>query len=1099
MLEFIGKVGRALARAWFADIPFLIDSRWRHIEYALNAECNYAPGAHPTIAPRSFCRKPPFWLFAITAFYVTYGPTWGGLCAVPPTWLTAWVRQGLGGLIVGVSVVLGLALLRTECGAIQHRFRQQPARPDEYFALRRFVVWFALLVGVGVLTTLGVEAGLYVIQPSDETCAVLDQSGDYLVLAQFGLCVAAIGLFALIAWLAHGRADLEVYAQAAILAVLALVRWHLLATGAATEASDLPYRHVFAFWAPCIVAVLALAPIVAWWLFKRGHRLDAARGRFPQLLRTTELFVNRGEPTLTGTRILYAVVYGPVYHLLHLLLLPALVALTASAAYLNVSVAIAFFISALLLVWGSVSSRWQELVIYLERWFLRGAPLFVSLFVILIAILRVAQFEYVSTLLDAAPFGTTFGLVAMTYVLFWLTEYWLSRIVATRLLEVLGQTPDPYEIPYPFPLDPAHPPAANDPDRIRVNRHNRYLATHGTGRFMALGTVAELDGDPIPDDDGRPMLAFQPYYLTDLFARLGERTGLRSDHDNVSTINRLTGVYFFWLNVVILAVTTGFVVDFWCIHYARNNGVLPVVSVAAATPPAAQLVDLPQLLQAQRAKNRPAIVVIGSGGGTRAALYAESVLHGLHCLGVDGDIVLMSGVSGGGVGLAYFAANRDALVQVDAAAKGCADNAAAPGSKPDSTDPWANFSAGVEEPFIEDVLNGATEWRIFQDTALSALLAESFRRHLFAGPPNPLVGSLHASSAAPVLILNATMVAHPAEESAVLRWTLDPYPDQNCAEAERAFSLMSGGRLIFTNLKDVDEFPQTPAPERNHDLQTDPKQPIPDVRFPYLIVRAADAPLAEAAAFNANFPPVFPNARVRITGAYPKQRCPDRSFYVTDGGAEENLGLVSALYALKSALAAMKDHRQPLPPIHIVIAEASAVGYDYSDDRGVSVLLGTSRERLAGGLANELIADVNHELAAPNGDGGQLTFHYLPLPLVFRARGGFGTHWLYAKTFHFNDPRPRTISSWDRRPAWLGGKEVVLERKELEGLWNALHSPGASFCQHQSFTKPGKSTVADGDMNTVAGWICGDDGKGRDLHIQQWDGLVQAMRGWRSP
>jgi hypothetical protein len=38
--------------------------------------------------------------------------------------------------------------------------------------------------------------------------------------------------------------------------------------------------------------------------------------------------------------------------------------------------------------------------------------------------------------------------------------------------------------------------------------------------------------------------------------------------------------------------------------------------------------------------NRPAIVVIGSGGGTRAALYTSHVLQGLHGIGAGEDIVL---------------------------------------------------------------------------------------------------------------------------------------------------------------------------------------------------------------------------------------------------------------------------------------------------------------------------------------------------------------------------------------------------------------------------------------------------------------------------
>jgi hypothetical protein len=61
---------------------------------------------------------------------------------------------------------------------------------------------------------------------------------------------------------------------------------------------------------------------------------------------------------------------------------------------------------------------------------MRGAPLIVSVLVIVLAILRVLQFDYISTILDALPFGTIFGMVVMTYMLFWFVEYWMNRVLA---------------------------------------------------------------------------------------------------------------------------------------------------------------------------------------------------------------------------------------------------------------------------------------------------------------------------------------------------------------------------------------------------------------------------------------------------------------------------------------------------------------------------------------------------------------------------------------------------------------------------------------------------------------------------------------------
>ena len=42
------------------------------------------PGVEAEMQPRPFCTKPPFWFFAITVFFMSYGPTWNGLCASAP-------------------------------------------------------------------------------------------------------------------------------------------------------------------------------------------------------------------------------------------------------------------------------------------------------------------------------------------------------------------------------------------------------------------------------------------------------------------------------------------------------------------------------------------------------------------------------------------------------------------------------------------------------------------------------------------------------------------------------------------------------------------------------------------------------------------------------------------------------------------------------------------------------------------------------------------------------------------------------------------------------------------------------------------------------
>jgi hypothetical protein len=778
------------------------------------------------------------------------------------------------------------------------------------------------------------------------------------------------------------------------------------------------------------------------------------------------LFVNRpSDLPWSYRRLGYALVYGPGYHPLHLLLLPAFVALIAPAHWLYATVFIAFFVSALILVWANMSSRWQELSTYIERWFLRGTPRFISFFVILLALLRLAQFDYISTILDSIPFGTVFGLVVMTYTLFWLVEYWMSRAVALQLLDVLGPTTDQVRIDYAPTF--AQP---NQQDPVRVRRHGRYLVSHGTGRFAIVGTVGELNAAAGgPANQHEPVRAFQTYNLMELFSRLGESSNYPQDHEYVRDITRCTGIYFFWSNLLVFGVMLCFVIFFAREHYWAYNQIDPVVTAGEA-PPAERLVDLSGLLQQRTEPMRPAIVVVGSGGGTRAALYTASVLNGLHRLGVDRDIVMVSGVSGGGVALAYFAANRDALTPPSSPGQAgrCPVKKDAERSVEDE---WDCFTKGVISPFIEDVLDGATEWRIFETTALSVLLAESFERHLFARQPT--LGSIQQLA----LILNSTVVGHPAEESDALMRTIDG--PKSCDESEQPFNLMHGGRLIFTNLRETGAFPQ--------------REPsiIADVRFPYQIVKDTNVPLASAATLNANFPPVFPNARLRIRQNR-QDGCEYRSYYVTDGGAEENLGLISALYALDSALAKIPNGAR-VRPIHVVIAEASAVNYDYSQDRGFSVLVGGSRERLAGGLTNAIREEIQRQLEhlqVSDGQKATVQFHYLGLPLAFRARGGFGTHWMYAKEFHLNDPRPRT-GTW---LSFSSERTAVINRNDLEELWVALHDPDTFFCEHEQFRT--------NNAEKVRHWICGskDDGAvGRDLHLDRWKKLVGDLGQYRQP
>src|SRR5678815_1844651 len=135
-------------------------------------------------------------------------------------------------------------------------------------------------------------------------------------------------------------------------------------------------------------------------------------------------------------------------------------------------------VSLVLVMYGSLSSRWEQMIVYVERWFLVGTPLVMSIAVIGLAILRMLGVQYVSTVLDATPVGVLFMFIVMMYVAFWFFEYWANRWVAEELLTVLGadNSACPGFVRCSFRLGATAP---------WTNPAGRVIAQHGTGRFVA--------------------------------------------------------------------------------------------------------------------------------------------------------------------------------------------------------------------------------------------------------------------------------------------------------------------------------------------------------------------------------------------------------------------------------------------------------------------------------------------------------------------------------------------------------------------------------------------------------------------------------------
>ena len=147
----------------------------------------------------------------------------------------------------------------------------------------------------------------------------------------------------------------------------------------------------------------------------------------------------------------------------------------------------------------------------------------------------------------------------------------------------------------------------------------------------------------------------------------------------------------------------------------------------------------------------------------------------------------------------------------------------------------------------------------------------------------------------------------------------------------------AGSRLIITNLAVNNQaFPTLGFPGADGQF------------LPYVVVQDPAARLTTGAALSANFPPVFSNARIDL-----KQNGKVvETHWVTDGGVAENRGDISLLYVLLDALKRENAAKKRVPrPVLIIIAEASGVSLDFSQDRGLGSMLGAS-----GKFANQLMA-----------------------------------------------------------------------------------------------------------------------------------------------
>jgi hypothetical protein len=793
---------------------------------------------------------------------------------------------------------------------------------------------------------------------------------------------------------AAGRFFLE--GQFLIISADAVAVW-FLADPNAVEAGGTIYRSTLIPLVPVLMlAPLIVSKVLALRLIRPLNSSTAFRGLLP--------FVRLhpkppDAPIFSLWDIGLSLLHAPLKYPMHLLMLPAVVILFIpyhfSLGWYTAGLGI---VSWLLISFVSLHQGFNSILPVLTRIFFYGGSLVVSLAVMVLSVGRVLEISYIKTVVEFSPWGTLLSILVCAYVFFWFIEYWINRLLGEELIALIRGPQDP----------PGR--ASYDLDPL-VAPKGREVQLHGGARFMAVAKWLE-----------HSEVVFQSYERKELFQRLAEKGAISADPQIkalsaeakkvLDEISRRTRSYFSSINLLLIVIAV--------VGAVLLNS-LPQQPLAKATTPAPSTgVDLVRLLWQDKPRER-VILLAASGGGTRAALYTQSVLRGLHADAALDDIVLASGVSGGGAALAYFAAFRDEL------------------SKDSAGTAWDRFACAMSYPFIQDVLEGAPEWRITAGTRLGQLLAESFERVFYRQGPDSRRSGItalgHVSDLG--LILNTSLAGRvECPECA-------DSPDFAAAlnkHRESTDGSVAGGVLVVTNLRDSRFFPQTRS----------------SLNIQYVTIADPDIALTTAAALTANFPPVFSNAAVDADHC-----C---RYWVTDGGAVENRGLLSLLLVLRAALASFPADAVHRPDIHIVMADASGKSTKYVQDRAIGTLLGAP-EKMANQLIGELLEEVKASYAK---HGGRILYHELGMPDFWRSDGGLGTHWML--------PRRVTMKSppGGRKPA--EEQMIEMDAFAVRALINTLHLPepdrlDMTPCFHEDTVLSDKSEHGRHHIPEIRQWI----------------------------
>lgn len=726
------------------------------------------------------------------------------------------------------------------------------------------------------------------------------------------------------------RVWIDVVAQAIAVSVTGGAIW---LTGA-NEYRDLPFKHVLI----PVACVVALILVITCGLAQA--LLTPRNPNYGEMLRNTELFQRRPEPAIT-----WPSVFGSVFGLLvngslYLLWPPAIVALLASHDWVRWGAFAALLVSAFALFLGGLDPRFETMWRLLQTGFYRGGSLVVSLAIIALGLARIANSDYVQTVFDTperSPFAAVF---LVLYVTAWWYDYWVNRLLGERVLALIDSQSDPQfrgraDIDYPF--TPPPPPAI---PKTRVPADKRHLQVHGASRFMVL---REFPGGVFP-------WYFHGYKITELADSLGSDPAAQP-----SAMELKARIYGYHALSGLLAVALMAAFTVW-LHGLSQD---PEATVSGAQEPGVRLSEVLARDGRCATDDRPVILVAASGGGTRAALYTAAMLEAIAAQGHGEDVLAGSGVSGGGAALAYYSARRDTLLK--------------------DGDPWTPFIETMKYPYIVDVLRRIPEWRMAGSGRMGMLLAESFKSNWRIAEPRQGFPFRNVKNFG--LMLNTTLTGSFRRGDALGK---DPQKESELKTmplrdiSRRYFDLTrgdtGGGRLVMTNLDLRPVSNGDPSVISTLESGAD---------APPVVLTAPDMPIENAAALNANFPPVFSDSAIDVAG--------QTRYWVTDGGAADNRGVEMMLGSLRQALPDLKKRCGRLPRVVVVVLDAGAFSDAFKQDRGVGAALAAGAQ-FASLLDGEIYRSIQDQYKLLDA-GSEFKVAYLPMPLSLRS-DSWGTHWM---------------------------------------------------------------------------------------------------------